>query len=104
MSWTQLTAETARAAGGYLGTYRLRNGEGEIVYIGYAGSRAAFGLRGLLEEHLRSATEPLWFAADITSSYLTRYQELLMLHRFDHGGLPRDNREDVDRIGRLTPR
>jgi hypothetical protein len=104
MTWTRLTTEAARAAGCYLGTYRLRNDQDEIVYIGYAGSRAAFGLRGLLEEHLRSATEPLWFTTDVTSSYLTRYQELLMLHRFEHGGLPRYNRENIDRIGRLTPR
>ncbi len=35
--------------------------------------------------------------------YLTRYQELLMLHIADHGALPEGNRQEKLTLGRLSP-
>jgi hypothetical protein len=35
--------------------------------------------------------------------YLTRHQELLMLHVADHGAVPEGNRAEEMRLGRLSP-
>jgi hypothetical protein len=35
--------------------------------------------------------------------YLTRHQELLMLHVADHGAVPDGNRGEEVRLGRLSP-
>jgi len=40
---------------------------------------------------------------EVNTAYLTRYQELLMTHRADHGALPPGNAEEKLRLGRLSP-
>ena len=65
-------------------------------YIGMAGGRSLFGLKGALTEALDAppagATQ---FRCEVTMAYHTRYLELLQAYRYDHGRLPVGN-IDVD--------
>ncbi len=105
--WRRLSADEVARLPGQLGVYQIRGSAGEIVRIGYAGGRSLFGLRGLLAEELAARDGPGFaFRVEVTMQYLSRWQELLMLHQADHGELPRDNRDapDLPRdLGRLSP-
>lgn len=103
--WKPLDAVTVMPLPGQLGVYQLADATGEIVAVGYAGGRSLFGLRGVLEDVLASpphgATQ---FRVEVTTQYLTRYRELLMVHMADHGALPPGNRENPPiNLGRLSP-
>ena len=100
--WEPLTPEAAEAVGGYLGVYQLGDAGGSVVRIGYAGGSSRFGLRGVLAEHAaRHDAES--FRYEVTTAYLSRYRELLMLHVADHGRLPEANADEPGRVGRLRP-
>jgi hypothetical protein len=43
------------------------------------------------------------FRCEFTSNYRSRWDELLMLHLADHGELPEPQRDQAQRVGRLTP-
>jgi len=101
--WLALTAANVGALAGELGVYQLADAEGRIVRIGYAGGRTLFGLRSELQAAL-SAGEAAKFRVEVTSQYLSRYEELLMVHKTDHGALPPGNAAEARRrIGRLSP-
>jgi hypothetical protein len=100
--WVELTPEAAGAVGGYMGVYELADAGGTVVRIGYAGGSSRFGLRGVLQAHAK-AGDAAQFRYEITTSYLSRYRELLMVHLADHGCLPAGNDEDPDTLGRLRP-
>lgn len=88
---------------GHMGVFELADESGKVLYIGFAGGRSLFGLRGELMERLAmpGATQ---FRYEVNTTYLTRYQELLMTHIADHGGLPALNDPaDADGLGRLAP-
>jgi hypothetical protein len=101
--WMPLTAEYVARVTGHLGVYELANAVGDIVYIGVAGGRAPFGLKGVLLDVLyvppAGATQ---FRFEVNMAYHSRYLELLQAYRHDHGRLPVGN-TDVDerRLGRL---
>jgi len=103
--WIPLTPDAVRALPGQLGVYQLADAEGRIVYIGFAGGRSLFGLRGELERAL--AERPggaARFRCEVNQQYTTRHLELLMLHVADHGALPPLNAADPPpRLGRLSP-
>jgi hypothetical protein len=104
--WTPLNAETVQRLSGQLGVYQLADRAGEIVYVGAAGGRSRYGLRGELERWLADppagATQ---FRVEVNTSYRTRHLELLMAYRADHEGrLPAGNTDiDPSRLGRLSP-
>lgn len=100
--WVELTPESADAVGGYMGVYQLGDVEGTVLRIGYAGGASAFGLRGALRAHAE-AGDGARFRHEVTTAYLSRYRELLMVHLADHGRLPDGNDEDPDALGRLRP-
>lgn len=104
--WEALTEASVARLGGQLGVYEIGSANGGILYIGFAGGRSRFGLRGELGRELkvRRAGAAL-FRVETTMAYLTRWRELLMVHRADHGGLPAGNEgsDDVARLGRLSP-
>ena len=86
-----------------MGVFELANDDEEVVYVGYAGGRSLFGLRGELGHMLRHSKATL-FRYEVNTAYLTRFQELLMVFVADHGRLPLENHaEDVPRLGRLSP-
>jgi len=101
--WRPLTAANVAALAAELGVYQLADAEGRVVRIGYAGGRTLFGLRSELQAAL-AAGEAAKFRTEVTAQYLSRYEELLMVHAADHGALPPGNAADARRrMGRLSP-
>ncbi len=101
--WRDLTAGNVAALAGELGVYQLGDVEGRVIRIGYAGGRTLFGLRSELEAALAQGLAAK-FRTEVTSQYLSRYEELLMVHLADHGRLPEGNADEGKRrIGRLSP-
>jgi hypothetical protein len=101
--WRELTAANVAALGGELGVYQLADAEGRVLRIGYAGGRTLFGLRSELQAAL-AAGEAAKFRTEVTAGYMSRYDELLMVHAADHGALPPGNAADARRrLGRLSP-
>ncbi|MBM3645439.1 MAG: hypothetical protein FJX02_14000 [Alphaproteobacteria bacterium] len=101
--WRPLDAAEVARLPGQLGVYQIADGEGRIAKIGEAGARAPFGLRTALEREL-AARGPGWrFRVEVNMQYRTRWFELLMVHRADHGALPPDNAADSPALGRLSP-
>jgi hypothetical protein len=103
--WIPLTAENVKKLAGLLGVYQLADADGEIVYIGVAGGRSLFGLKGELEKMLKEppagATQ---FRTEANMAYHTRHQELLGAFRNDFGRLPVANTDVDERVlGRLNP-
>lgn len=83
---------------GALGVYELGDAEGNVVYIGFAGGRSRFGLRGEIADR----ADPAWAGASLTgpirkvrfevnTMYLSRFVELLERHQDAHGALPPGN-------------
>lgn len=104
--WRPLTPEEVATLPGQLGVYQLADDAGEVLFIGMAGGRSLFGLRGELERECqeRVGAAAVRFRVEVTMSYLTRYQELLMVYQADHGDLPEGNRGRVAvTLGRLSP-
>lgn len=101
--WRALTAESVATLTGELGVYQLGDAEGRVVRIGYAGGRTLFGLRSELAAALANG-EAAQFRTEVTSQYMSRYEELLMVHAADFGALPPGNAADARRrLGRLSP-
>ena len=106
--WRELEAGEVACLPGQLGVYQIAGGadesggDGDVIYIGVAGGRSRFGLRGELEAELARRGPGFRFRVEVNSQYLTRYRELLMVHRADHGALPPEN-EAPPGLGRLRP-
>jgi hypothetical protein len=101
--WRPLTEATVADLRGELGVYQLGDEAGRVLRIGYAGGRSLFGLRGELGAVL-AAGEATRFRVEVTAQYLSRYEELLMVHKADFGALPPGNAADGRRrLGRLSP-
>jgi len=103
--WIPLTAENLARLPAELGVFEIADSDGQTLFIGYAGGRSLFGLRSELEAvRTRWPERSLSFRAEVTSQYLSRHEELLMVHKAEHGTLPRENVADSNRrIGRLSP-
>jgi hypothetical protein len=101
--WTPLALEAIRALPGQLGVFELADGEGRVLQIGYSGGRSLFGLRSAIDDARRQHSGAVKFRYEVTMQYLSRYQELLMLHKADHGTLPEGNAGERMTLGRLSP-
>ncbi|HUN52200.1 MAG TPA: hypothetical protein VMU42_13840 [Candidatus Sulfotelmatobacter sp.] len=104
-AWLALDAASVRKLPGQLGVYQIAEADGTIVYIGYAGGRSLFGLRSEMARWLeRREGKPTRFRYEVNMQYISRHQELLMLHVADHGALPAGNADiDQRKLGRLSP-
>jgi hypothetical protein len=101
--WRALTAQNVADLGAELGVYQLADAEGRVLRIGYAGGRTLFGLRSELAAAL-AAGEAAKFRTEVTAGYMSRYDELLMVHKADFGEPPPGNAAEAGRrLGRLTP-
>ncbi|MFI4973721.1 MAG: hypothetical protein ACHP84_04175 [Caulobacterales bacterium] len=101
--WRELTAENVARLAGELGVFQLADAQGRVVRIGYAGGRSLFGLRGELQAAL-AAGAAAKFRVEVTAQYLSRHEELLMVHMAEFGSLPAGNAADAGRrLGRLSP-
>lgn len=101
--WIELSADSIAAIPAQLGVFQIGDGDGTILRIGYAGGREAFGLRSALGDAL--AEDPdgdRTFRVELTHSYLTRWEELLMVHQAVHGSLPVGNANHLHPLGTLT--
>lgn len=102
--WIPLTPERVSRLTGQLGVYQIQNSSGQIVFIGYAGGRSLFGLRGELERELAARGSGCSFRCEINMQYMSRYKELLMIHEANYGDLPIENRPlRPRRLGRMSP-
>ncbi|MBK80824.1 MAG: hypothetical protein CMQ43_07915 [Gammaproteobacteria bacterium] len=95
-------AADAAALPGHMGVYELADAAGRVLYIGCAGGRSRFGLRGEVCDALGRIDGASRFRVEVTTAYLTRHRELLMRHQAAHGGLPAAN-GPVPGLGRLSP-
>ena len=101
--WRALEESEVSRLPAQLGVYQIAEPDGEIVRIGYAGGKSLFGLRGEIAAHAAArGGRPGLFRCEVTMQYMSRYQELLMVHVAEHGRLPRENTERADRLGRLS--
>ena len=99
--WRKLVQEELGSVHGQMGVFQLANADHEIIFIGFAGGRSLFGLKGELQEHLGSADS---FRLEITTAYKTGHQERLMVHLAGHGHYPALNTAEETRgLGRLSP-
>jgi hypothetical protein len=101
--WQALGEAAVRALPGQLGVFELADAEGRVLAVGYAGGRSLFGLRSAIEAAAARHRGACRFRYEVTMQYLTRYQELLMLHLADRGALPDGNAAESLRLGRLSP-
>lgn len=104
--WIALEADAIAALPAQLGVYEIGRGDGRgevaVVRIGYAGGREPFGMRSALTAELEAGTGDR-FRCELTHGYLTRWEELLMLHQAEHGMLPAGNGDRLTPVGRLRP-
>ena len=99
-----LTPENIEPIQGQLGVYQLADASGDIFYIGYAGGRSLFGLNGELKREMEENSDGTQFRCEVNMQYISRYEELLMLHKYDFGELPeRVLSEHPHKIGVLSP-
>ncbi|MFZ5779570.1 MAG: DUF7508 domain-containing protein [Pseudomonadota bacterium] len=102
--WQPLTAEAAARLPGQLGVYQVADASGTVVYIGQAGARSPFGLRSELQREASARAAGHQFRIEVNQQYRSRWFELLMVHKADHGALPSDNaRNPPPGLGRLSP-
>jgi hypothetical protein len=108
------TPSDAGSLPGNLGVYELGDADGRVIYIGYAGGRSLFGLRGAIAAHFGDAElNPIirdraaLFRYEVNQMYMTRWQELLTRHRDTHGRVPDGNEaadEPLPRLGHFGGR
>ncbi|MCY3947878.1 MAG: hypothetical protein OXF61_01610 [Acidimicrobiaceae bacterium] len=102
--WQRLDDETIDSLPAQLGVYHVADAEGRVLSVGYAGAREPFGMQSALEREMQvhdgAAAQ---FRCEFTSNYRSRWDELLMLHLADHGELPEPQRDQAQRVGRLSP-
>lgn len=97
--WLDLSAETIDALPAQLGVYQIADGDGQVTKIGYAGGLEQFGIQTALHRELEAGGAR--FRTELTSGYMTRWEELLMVHLHDHGELPAGNATHDQKLGRL---
>ena len=101
--WQPLTPEAATRLPGQLGIYQIADAQGAVLYIGHAGGRSPFGLRSELQREATERGPGQQFRVEVNMQYRTRWFELLMVHKADHGALPPDNAKNPPPLGRLSP-
>jgi hypothetical protein len=109
--WETFDPAAAREIPPVTGVYELGDEEGNVLYIGYAGGREPFGIRGRIERHFSReegnavvGERARRYRYEVNAQYLTRHIELLTRHRDEHGRLPEGNEapgEVVPRLGRF---
>ena len=97
-----LTQEVAAdQLAGTLGVYQIANEQQDVVFIGYAGGKSRFGLKGEVAEAFQRLPEAVFVRWEVNTAYMSRYKELLMIHVHDNGQLPLANPPLA--LGQLRP-
>lgn len=86
---------------GHMGVFELGDAQGTVLYVGFAGGRSRFGLRSAIADALQDWLGAEQFRFEVNTAYLTRYQELVMVHRAAgrDPGIP----QTPITFGKLTP-
>jgi excinuclease UvrABC nuclease subunit len=105
-SWIVATPASLATIPVGTGVYEIRDEKGEVLDIGYAGSREPFGLRSRIADVLDdsvSTTREFRFEQHV--QYHSRFVELILDHRAQHGGCLPDRvaMRSPSVHGRLTP-
>ena len=102
--WIEFSKQSIDRVTGHLGVYQLANAGKEIIYIGIAGARTRFGLRGELQKWLElDDIATSFFRLEVTMAYKTRHVELLKIFLHDFKRLPLANKNmNVTSLGRLN--
>ncbi len=102
--WIELSSVVTDDLPAQLGVFQLGDPAGDVIYIGYGGGNETFGLRTAIEREVArigpDATRVRW---ELTHGYLSRWEELMMVHRFDHDRPPAASHADAIPTGRLSP-
>jgi hypothetical protein len=86
-AWTQATAEALKELPVTTGVYEIRNDEGQVLDIAYAGTHEIFGLRsGIAKAISEIDQDGLWVRFEQHVQYQTRYVELVLNHRAQNDG------------------
>ncbi len=106
--WEEVADIDPASIPGQLGVFQLATPDQEVVYIGYAGGREPFGLRSALPDAMETisasmAIAPTLVRYELTHGYLTRWEELMMIHVHDHGDPPPGNGPSDTPRGRIFP-
>ncbi len=109
--WQRFDPANLKAIPATLGVYEVADAQGRTLYIGYAGGRSLFGLRGEIAQHFGpdnpnpvTRAEAALYRYEVTSAYLSRWYELLTLYYEAHHHLPPGNRATGDlppKLGRF---
>ena len=86
---------------GNLGVYQLADATQHILFIGYAGGNSLFGLKGEIQAAFQEHPAAVFVRWEVTSAYMSRHKELLMLHLYDHHAWPPENKPTP--LGQLRP-
>jgi hypothetical protein len=109
--WETFDPSRLKELSGSYGVYELGDEAGEVIYIGYAGGKSLFGLRGKIADHF-SEREPnpiirdrvKRFRYEVNSMYYSRWVDLLARYREDYDKLPPGNEasdEHIPTLGRF---
>ena len=98
--WLPL-AQAVQMLRGHLGVFELGDADGKIIFIGFAGGKSRFGLKSEVAASAAGIPGAVQARYEITTAYHTRYRELLMVHKADHGVLPEAN--PSIKLGTLSP-
>lgn len=94
-------AEIVATLKGNMGVFQMADADQQVVFIGFAGGRSQYGLKGEVATALASYPDAQLVRCEVTTAYHTRYRELLMAHVADYGELPVHN--PPLKLGRLSP-
>jgi len=98
--WLEIS-QVPRTLKGHLGVFQIADAQQQVIYIGYAGGKSQFGLKGAVAAAVAELDTAAYFRHEITSSYMSRFRELMMVHIHDHGGPPLAN--PPIKLGKLSP-
>jgi hypothetical protein len=98
--WQPLT-EGLAGLHGHLGVFQLADADHQTIYIGYAGGKSLFGLHGEVLSASQQVSAAAFLRVEITTAYLSRFRELMMVHIADHG-LPPVANPPIN-LGKLSP-
>lgn len=110
-TWETFDPARIKEISGSMGVYELADSDGRVIYIGYAGGKSRFGLRGKIADHF-AESEPnpairghvAFYRLEVNSMYYSRWVDLLSRYREDHERLPSGNEasdEHIPTLGRF---
>lgn len=108
--WQSAQAAAPQLSGN-LGVFQLADQSERIIFIGYAGGKSRFGLKGEVAEALQRTSGAAFVRWEVNTAYMSRYKELLMIHLHDYGQLPLANEpspgesipSELATLGKLRP-